>query len=74
MTDGDHPVRLYWMDDERKHKALRLVYRMGSNEYWGVQMSDWKDAPVLGEGASRAASGSASTTSTTTDRSCTWSS
>jgi hypothetical protein len=20
---------------------------MGSNEYWGVQMTDWEDAPVL---------------------------
>jgi hypothetical protein len=20
----------------------------GGNEYWGVQMADWKDAPVLG--------------------------
>ena len=26
---------------------MRLVYRMGSNEYWGVQMTDWNDAPVL---------------------------
>ena len=24
---------------------MRLVYRMGSNEYWGVQMTDWEDAP-----------------------------
>ncbi len=48
-TDGDNPVRLYWIDDERKHKALRLVYRMGSNEYWGVQMTDWEDAPVLSD-------------------------
>jgi hypothetical protein len=22
---------------------------MGSNEYWGIQMSDWDDAPVLGD-------------------------
>ena len=32
-----------------KHKAVRLVYRMGSNEYWGVQMTDWDDAPVLAD-------------------------
>ncbi len=48
-TDSENPVRLYWMDDNRKHKALRLVYRTASNEYWGVQMSDWEDAPALGD-------------------------
>jgi hypothetical protein len=37
------------MDEDREHKALRLVYRMASNEYWGIQMSDWDDAPVLGD-------------------------
>jgi LCP family protein required for cell wall assembly len=48
-TDSENPVRLYWMDDDRKHKAVRLVYRTGSNEYWGVQMTDWDDAPVLND-------------------------
>jgi LCP family protein required for cell wall assembly len=47
--DRERPVRLYWIDEDRKHKALRLVYRMGSNEYWGVQMTSWDDAPVLGD-------------------------
>ena len=52
--------RSSWIDRERagpastridgtsEHKAVRLTYRMGSNEYWGVQMTDWEDAPVLG--------------------------
>ena len=43
------PARLYWIDEGEKHKAVRLVYRMGSNEYWGVQMTDWDDAPVLAD-------------------------
>jgi LCP family protein required for cell wall assembly len=47
--DSERPVRIHWMDEDRRHKALRLVYRMGSNEYWGIQMSDWDDAPVLGD-------------------------
>jgi LCP family protein required for cell wall assembly len=47
-TDGDNPVRLYWIN-ERKNKALRLVYRTGSNEYWGIQMTDWEDAPALSD-------------------------
>jgi LCP family protein required for cell wall assembly len=48
-TDREMPVRLFWMDEKEKHKAVRLVYRMGSNEYWGVQMTDWEDAPVLSD-------------------------
>ena len=46
-TDGDRPIRRYAIDPSGKHRAVRLVYRMGSNEYWGVQMSDWEDAPAL---------------------------
>ena len=48
-TDRSTPVRLYWIDPDEKHKAVRLVYSMGSNEYWGVQMTDWDDAPVLAD-------------------------
>ncbi len=48
-TDSTMPARMYWIDPAEKHKALRLVYRMGSNEYWGVQMTDWDDAPVLAD-------------------------
>jgi LCP family protein required for cell wall assembly len=47
--DSERPIRVYWMDDDKEHKAVRLVYRMGSNEYWGIEMSDWDDAPVLGD-------------------------
>jgi LCP family protein required for cell wall assembly len=48
-TDSIMPARMYWIDPDEKHKAVRLVYRMGSNEYWGVQMTDWNDAPVLAD-------------------------
>ena len=48
-TDSTMPARMYWIDKGEKHKAVRLVYRMGSNEYWGVQMTDWDDAPVLAD-------------------------
>ena len=48
-TDSTMPARMYWIDPAEKHKALRLVYRMGSNEYWGVQETDWEDAPVLAD-------------------------
>jgi hypothetical protein len=45
--DRERPIRMYWIDPDREHKAVRLTYRMGSNEYWGVQMTSWKDAPIL---------------------------
>lgn len=48
-VDRTMPIRMYWIDGDRKHKAVRLVYRMSSNEYWGVQMTDWDDAPVLSD-------------------------
>ena len=48
-TDRTMPVRMYWIDEGRKHKAVRLVYRTSSNEYWGVQMTNWADAPALSD-------------------------
>jgi LCP family protein required for cell wall assembly len=48
-TDSVMPARMYWIDPDEKHKAVRLVYRMGSNEYWGVQMTSWDEAPVLAD-------------------------
>ncbi len=47
--DREKPVRLYRMDPQGKHKTIRLTYRTGALEYWGVQMTDWEDAPVLAE-------------------------
>ena len=47
--DRERPVRLYRIDPGRKHKTIRLTYRTGVSEYWGVQMTDWEDAPVLAE-------------------------
>ncbi len=46
--DRERPVRLYRFDEKGKHKTVRLTYKMGSNDYWAVQESDWADAPVLG--------------------------
>lgn len=46
---GDKAINYYWMDDHRKHKGIRLVYRTGGNEYWGVQETDWSGAPVLAD-------------------------
>ena len=46
--DRERPIRLYRFDDKDKHKTIRLTYKMGSNDYWGVQESNWDKAPVLG--------------------------
>jgi LCP family protein required for cell wall assembly len=48
-VSSERPVRLYRIDPNGRHKAVRLVYRMGSNEYWGIQMTDWEDAPALSD-------------------------
>jgi LCP family protein required for cell wall assembly len=52
---GDKPVRLYWIDCQsrcsakRDHKAVRLVFNTGANEYWGVEETSWADAPALAD-------------------------
>jgi LCP family protein required for cell wall assembly len=50
---GDKAVRLYWVDaalnaSRGKHKAVRLVLHNG-NEYWGIEETDWQDAPALAD-------------------------
>jgi hypothetical protein len=44
---GDKPVRRYYID--KHHKAVRLVFRTGGGEFWGVQETDFEDAPALSD-------------------------
>jgi LCP family protein required for cell wall assembly len=53
--DSAKPVRLYWI--KKDHKAVRLVFRTGASEYWGIEETDWNDAPVLGDKSFRHALG-----------------
>jgi LCP family protein required for cell wall assembly len=46
---GDKPIAYYWMDADRKHKGIRLVFHNGANEFWGVQETDFTAAPALGD-------------------------
>ena len=46
---GDKAERTYWIDGQGKHKAVRLVFRTGSNEYWGIQETNWDGAPALAD-------------------------
>ncbi len=45
--NGDVPARVYAI--EKKNKAVRLVFRTGAGEYWGVEETTWGDAPVLAD-------------------------
>jgi len=47
VPDPEVPVRAYKIEGERK--AVRLTFRTGGRRYWGIQMTDWADAPVLDE-------------------------
>jgi LCP family protein required for cell wall assembly len=41
---GETPIRIYPLGGK---PALRLTFRTGYNEYWGIQETNWADAPVL---------------------------
>jgi LCP family protein required for cell wall assembly len=41
---SEEGVRAYGIEG---HRALRLTYRTGTDEYWGIQQTSWTDAPVL---------------------------
>ena len=52
-TDPALPVRAYETDG---HKTVRLTYRLfidGVYQYWGIQQTDWEDAPALAESNQR---------------------
>jgi LCP family protein required for cell wall assembly len=42
--DFEVPARAYEIDD---HDGFRLTYRTSSGEYWGIQQTNWTDAPAL---------------------------
>ena len=45
--DYEAPVRVYSI--AKGHRAIRLVYKTGAVEYWGIEETDWEDAPILSE-------------------------
>ena len=46
-VDRQTPIRVYSFDGTRKKRTVRLTYKTGGIDYWGVQESNWNDAPVL---------------------------
>jgi LCP family protein required for cell wall assembly len=43
---GETPWRVYVLGGQ---PTVRLTYRTGSSEYWGIQMTRWADAPALAD-------------------------
>jgi hypothetical protein len=43
--DREKPLRIYPVT--KGDKAVRLTFRTGAQEYWGIQQTTWEDAPVL---------------------------
>jgi LCP family protein required for cell wall assembly len=41
----ENPVRVYAM--KKGERAVRMTFRTGSQEYWGIQQASWEDAPIL---------------------------
>jgi len=47
--DDEVPVRVYYLNPKQKRdRSVRLTYETGTiGEQYGIQQTDWKDAPVL---------------------------
>jgi LCP family protein required for cell wall assembly len=45
VLDSEVPYRVYKVDDDKK--TVRFTFRTGTNAYWGIQQTDWDDAPAL---------------------------
>ena len=45
--DREKAIRVYQL--KKGHRAVRLTFRYGGglNEYWGIEQTDWEDAPIL---------------------------
>ena len=43
---GETPARVYPLEGR---PTVRLTFRTGANEYWGIQETNWADAPALGD-------------------------
>ena len=39
------PIRVYRLS--KGHLGVRLTFQTGENEYWGIEETDWNDAPIL---------------------------
>jgi LCP family protein required for cell wall assembly len=47
QLDPERPIRIYKI--KKGNRAIRLTFRAGLGEYWGIQMTDWNEAPALAD-------------------------
>jgi len=45
--DYETPIRLYRI--KKGYKGVRLTFRTGASEYWGIQQTNWNEAPALAD-------------------------
>ncbi len=45
--DREKPVRAYRIDGDSR--AVRMVFRTAGGAYWGIEQTDWDEAPVLAD-------------------------
>jgi LCP family protein required for cell wall assembly len=47
IPDPEMPIRVYTISGQTK--AVRLIFRKGGLEYWGIEETPWAAAPILNE-------------------------
>jgi hypothetical protein len=45
--DYETPIRVYAV--KKGERAVRLTFRTGASEYWGIQQTAWNEAPALAD-------------------------
>jgi hypothetical protein len=45
VIDSEKPIRVYTISGT--HKAVRLTFHTYGYQYWGIEETDWPDAPVF---------------------------
>ena len=48
-STATRPRRLYWIDKKHHQKAVRLVFKTGAGEYWGIEETNMPNPPVLAD-------------------------
>jgi LCP family protein required for cell wall assembly len=44
---AERPIRVYSLKNGHRSVRLTFSYGGGLNEYWGIEQTDWEDAPIL---------------------------
>jgi LCP family protein required for cell wall assembly len=44
---SESPIRVHTI--KKGHPGVRLTFQWGGNEYWGIEQTDWAEAPVVAD-------------------------